>query len=58
MRATSATQALRNGAPADGVRYMLGQADIRTTLLYDRRKQLPENSASFLTNYEAIDIEE
>ena len=39
MRATAGTQALRNAAPIEGVRYMLGHADIRTTLLYDKRTE-------------------
>lgn len=51
MRATAGTHAIKNGAEISDVRYMLGHADIRTTLLYDRRKNGPENSASFATNY-------
>jgi integrase len=52
MRTTAATRALKSGAPVENVRYMLGHADIRTTLLYDKRQQSPENAASFLTNYD------
>jgi integrase/recombinase XerD len=44
MRATAATNALSNAAEIAKVQEWLGQANISTPRLYDRRKSKPENS--------------
>ena len=51
LRATAATNALRNGADIARVQEWLGHADISTTRLYDRRNVAPEDSPTFRVNY-------
>lgn len=51
LRATAATNALRNGADIARVQEWLGHADISTTRLYDRRDAAPEDSPTFRVSY-------
>jgi len=51
MRATAATNALRNDADIAKVQEWLGHADISTTRLYDRRDSAPEDSPTFRVKY-------
>jgi len=51
MRATSATNALPNGADIGKVQEWLGHANVSTTRLYDRRKTRPEGSPTFHVKY-------
>lgn len=50
-RATSATNALANGADIATVQEWLGHANVSTTRLYDRRKTRPEDSPTFHVKY-------
>jgi site-specific recombinase XerD len=50
-RATSATNALENGADIAKVQEWLGHADISTTRMDDRRKSRPEDSPTFKVSY-------
>ena len=51
LRATTATNALSNGADIAKVQEMLGHANIQTTRIYDRRASRPEDSAVFKVSY-------
>ena len=51
MRATAATNALSNQADIAKVQDWLGHANVSTTRLYDRRKNKPEDSATFHVKY-------
>jgi site-specific recombinase XerD len=51
LRATTATNALLNGADIAKVQELLGHANISTTRLYDRRRSRPEDSAVFRVRY-------
>jgi integrase/recombinase XerD len=51
MRATAATNALSNEADIAKVQEWLGQANVSTTRLYDRRKSKPEDSPTFHVKY-------
>jgi len=51
MRATAATNALSNEADIAKVQEWLGQANVSTTRLYDRRKTRPEDSPTFHVKY-------
>ena len=51
MRATFITTALDNGAALEDVQYAVGHAHSSTTMLYDKRGNKPERSASFFANY-------
>jgi integrase/recombinase XerD len=51
LRATSATNALQNGADIAEVQEWLGHSSISTTRLYDKRKMRPEDSPTFKVRY-------
>lgn len=51
LRATAATNALEHDADNAKVQMWLGQANISTTRLYDRRGQRPEDSPTFKVKY-------
>jgi integrase/recombinase XerD len=51
VRATAATNALSNEADIAKVREWLGNANVSTTPLYDRRKTRPEDSPTFQAKY-------
>jgi integrase len=51
LRATAATNALENAADIAKVQEWLGQANMATTRLYDRRKTRPEDSLTFRVKY-------
>jgi integrase len=51
MRATAATNALRNKADIAEVQEWLGHPNIATTRLYDRRDSQPEDSPTFHLKY-------
>jgi integrase/recombinase XerD len=51
MRATAATNALKNKAEMAKVQEWLGHENISTTRLYDRRKSEPEDSPTFHVKY-------
>lgn len=51
LRATAATNALDHQADVAKVQEWLGQANIATTRLYDRRKTRPEDSSTFKVTY-------
>jgi integrase/recombinase XerD len=51
MRATTATNALENGADIAKVQEWLGHANIQTTRIYDRRRSRPEDSPTFRVVY-------
>ena len=51
LRATSATNALQNGADIAEVQEWLGHSSISTTRLYDKRKMQPEDSPTFKVKY-------
>jgi integrase/recombinase XerD len=51
LRATSATNALQNGADITEVQEWLGHSNISTTRLYDKRKMRPEDSPTFRVKY-------
>jgi integrase len=51
LRATAATNALDDKAYIAKVQEWLGQADVSTTRLYDRRKTRPEDNPTFRVRY-------
>jgi integrase/recombinase XerD len=51
LRATAATNALSHEADYAKVQEGLGQANVSTTRLYDRRKTGPEDSPTFRVRY-------
>jgi hypothetical protein len=51
LRATAATNALDWGADLGKVQEWLGQANVSTTRLYDRRRSRPEDSPTFRVAY-------
>jgi len=51
LRATAATNALSHEADIAKVQVWLGQANVSTTRLYDRRKVRPEDSPTFRVRY-------
>ena len=51
LRATAATNALEHQADIAYVQSWLGQANIGTTRLYDRRRSRPEDSPTFKVRY-------
>lgn len=51
LRATSATNALNNGADIAEVQEWLGHANVSTTRLYDKRRSRPEDSPTFKVAY-------
>jgi integrase/recombinase XerD len=50
-RATSATNALANGADIAKVQEWLGHANVSTTRFYDRRETRPEDSPTYHVKY-------
>jgi site-specific recombinase XerD len=58
LRATSATNALLNGADIAEVQEWLGHSSITTTRLYDRRKMQSENSPTFKIQYRRRGVSE
>jgi hypothetical protein len=51
MRATTATNALDNGADIAKVQEWLGHANIATTRIYDHRSTWPKDSPTFKVSY-------
>jgi hypothetical protein len=51
VRATFITSALDNAASLEDVQRAAGYRDPSTTMLYDRRGQNPEKTASYFGNY-------
>ncbi len=51
LRATAATNTLRNGEDLRKVQEWLGHANISTTALYDKRDSAPEDSPTFRVRY-------
>ena len=51
LRATAATNALRNGADIARVQEWLGHAATSTARLYDRRDTAPQDSPTFRVSY-------
>ena len=51
LRATAATNALKNGEDIRKVQHWLGHASIQTTAMYDKRDHRPEDSPTYRVRY-------